>query len=176
MTGRCTATTSRMRLPSNGIGVISLINIVEGDLLEASEDLIVHQVNCFGYMGAGVAKQIREKWPTVYEGYHALCKASYWCRRELLGSVYWKCIGYNKYIGNIFGQYNVGPSEKRQTNYGALREGLLKVRDFCEGGRYTVAMPYRIGCGNGGGDWENEVLPMIEKVFEGYEVTLYKKL
>ena len=32
-----------------------------GNLLESTEDFIAHQVNCKGVMGAGVAKQIKNK-------------------------------------------------------------------------------------------------------------------
>ena len=151
-----------------------MIEIVNGDLLEAKENLIVHQVNCFGVMGAGVAKQIKEKWPEVYDGYYELCKANSHYRTELLGCVYWKCVGYNKYIGCLFGQYGLSNNGKRATDYPSLKEGLLKVRDFSEGGRCSVAMPYGIGCGLAGGDWDGVVYPMIEEIFYDYNVTLYK--
>ena len=42
-----------------------------GDLLDAPVDYICHQVNCQGRMGSGIAKQIKERWPVVYEGYMA---------------------------------------------------------------------------------------------------------
>ena len=32
-----------------------------GNILDAQTDVIAHQVNCQGVMGAGLAKQIREK-------------------------------------------------------------------------------------------------------------------
>ena len=157
-------------------GDADMINIVEGDLLDAAEDIIVHQVNCYGIMGGGVAKQIREKWPEVYDGYSKMCKACRKQRKDLLGTVFFKRVGVNKFIANAFGQYGIDSSGGRSTNYGALREALLKVRDFSEGGRWSIAIPYGIGCGLGGGDWENEVLPMIKDVFYGFDVTLYKKL
>ena len=152
-----------------------MIKVISGDLLEAKEVLIVHQVNCMGVMDKGVAKQIREKWPEVYDGYSAMCKSYGNFRRELLGCVYWKCVGLNKYIGNLFGQYGCASDGKRHTDYVALREGLLKVRDFSEGGRVDIAMPYGIGCGNGGGDWDGKVFPMIQEIFDGFDVTLYKR-
>ena len=33
-----------------------MIKIVDGSLLDATEDILCHQVNCQGNMGAGVAK------------------------------------------------------------------------------------------------------------------------
>lgn len=152
-----------------------MIKVISGDLLDAKEPLIVHQVNCMGVMGKGVAKQIKEKWPEVYDGYSELCKSYGHFRTELLGCVYWKCVGINKYIGNVFGQYGCASDGKRHTDYAALKEGLLKVRDFSEGGRIGIAMPYGIGCGNGGGDWDKKVFPMIQEIFDGFNVTLYKR-
>ena len=39
-------------------------------LLDLSPNIVIcHQVNCQGVMGAGIAKQIRARWPEVYEDY-----------------------------------------------------------------------------------------------------------
>ena len=40
-----------------------------GNLLDAPVDYICHQVNCQGRMGSGIAKQIKKRWPRVYEVY-----------------------------------------------------------------------------------------------------------
>ena len=49
------------------------IKFVNGNILtfpERDEDTIIcHQVNCKGVMGAGLAKQIRDKWPVVFDEY-----------------------------------------------------------------------------------------------------------
>ncbi|WP_223260709.1 hypothetical protein [Bacillus sp. LNXM65] len=42
-----------------------MIKTVDGNILEASEDIICHQVNCKGVMGAGLAKQIKSKYPNI---------------------------------------------------------------------------------------------------------------
>ena len=39
------------------------MEIIEGNLLEAPERIIVHQTNCMGVMGSGIAKQIKAKYP-----------------------------------------------------------------------------------------------------------------
>ena len=47
----------------------------KGDLLKALEDgkiaYAIHQVNCQGRMGSGIAKSIRAKYPIVYDNYMA---------------------------------------------------------------------------------------------------------
>ena len=50
-----------------------MVKLLEGNLLESGADYIAHQVNCQGKMNSGVAKQIRNKWPEVYESYLYFC-------------------------------------------------------------------------------------------------------
>ena len=42
---------------------------VKGNLLESPVHIIAHQVNCLGIMGGGIALQIKNKWPKVFEEY-----------------------------------------------------------------------------------------------------------
>lgn len=49
------------------------IRIVNGDIFQSDADVIVHQVNCQGVMGSGVARQVREKYPYVFQKYQELC-------------------------------------------------------------------------------------------------------
>ena len=46
-----------------------MVTVVKGNLLNASEKIIAHQVNCQKKMNSGVAKAIREKWSDVFEKY-----------------------------------------------------------------------------------------------------------
>ena len=50
-----------------------MIKIVNGDLLKADLSIIVHQTNCLGIMGAGIAKSIKNKWNNVFIQYKNLC-------------------------------------------------------------------------------------------------------
>lgn len=50
-------------------GLEDMIKKVDGNILETSEDIICHQVNCKGVMGAGLAKQIKSKYLNVYKEY-----------------------------------------------------------------------------------------------------------
>ena len=42
---------------------------IEGDILKIQEGIICHQVNCIGYMGAGIALGIKRKYYKVYDAY-----------------------------------------------------------------------------------------------------------
>lgn len=150
-----------------------MIKIVEGNILDTKEDVICHQVNCMGVMGSGLAKQIRNKYPEVYPSYIKYCKG---CKdndpKNLLGEVQTIPCSDGKIIANLFGQYRYG-RDKQYTDYNALKtslEGILQVAKMFND---TIAIPYNLGCGLAGGDW-NIVYKIIEEVFEDYDVTIYK--
>ena len=164
------------------------IKVVQGNLLDAPEDIIVHQVNCQGVMGGGVARQIKDKWPNVYDHYTRMVKTVEKLsipREKLLGEVCWDMVqekirdeGQDKWIASIFGQldYNRKGERKIQTDYNALKKGFIEVANNASCYDQSVAMPYMIGCGRGGGDW-SKVLEMIHEVFEPLEtvdVVLYE--
>lgn len=153
-----------------------MIKIVNGDLLEAKENIICHACNCMGVMGSGVAKQIRNKYPQVYEGY--LERVNEYTqgedlRKELLGQVHAVVIDENKIVINMFTQYKFGNDGKQYTNLEAMFKCLLTVRYVAEKNKISVAMPYKIGSYRGGAKWD-EVEELILRAFNGYEATLYK--
>lgn len=146
------------------------VQIVKGDLLQAPENIIGHQVNCMGVMGSGVAKQIRAQYPTAYEEYRLVAKGS--IEKFLLGTCQLVKVGEDKYIANLFGQNKYG-SEGIFTEYTALRFSLENLAEISRRRNLSVALPYKIGCDRGGGDWLI-VFNMIESIFEDTDVVLYK--
>lgn len=150
-----------------------MIKVVYGDLMQATEDIIVHQVNCKGVMGSGVAKQIKANFPEVFNEYrgHAQSHDS----DELLGTAQFVFSpSKNKIIANVFGQDSFGAS-RRRTFESALIWGLIKVKEFAEDNNMSVAMPYNIGCALGGGDWDT-VYEGVQAVFNDFDrdVVLYQ--
>jgi len=142
-----------------------MIRRESGDLLDCSVDVIAHQVNCKGLFGAGLADQIGKRWPA--------CKASYekfvhdHKKDYLLGRIYvWE--GLEKTVVNMFGQDQPGP----HTHPKSLYEAVQALKDYMtEEGISTVAMPWKIGCGIGGGDWD-DIRQMIERCFDEPEHNL----
>lgn len=135
------------------------MEIIAGNILNATEDIIIHQVNCKGVMGSGLAKQIKEKWPIVFKKYKELCDD---LSLVLLGEIQFvtiedidkpKTTEKNKIIANVFGQFNYGNKEKH-TDYEALKSAFNDLRDYALEHNYSIAIPYKIGCGLGGGDWD----------------------
>ena len=154
-----------------------MVKIVKGNILNATEDIICHQVNCMGIMGAGLAKQIKYKYPEVFKAYKELCNFHKDDLKFLLGKILKVDCHDGKKIVNMFGQYNYG-TNSIQTNYTALENCFKKLFEKVSNINNlnkTVAIPYKIGCGLAGGDW-NVVFHMIEKVSEEYkcDVTIYE--
>lgn len=139
-----------------------MITYHDGDILTSNADVICHQVNCKGVMGAGLAKQIKSKYPKVYEQYRDRC---YYAVGNLLGINQYIQVDDDKWIANLFCQNNYG-RDKCYTDYTALQESLKSLKE--DMGVCTIAIPYGIGCGLAGGDWVivNEI---ISEVFESYE-------
>ena len=140
-----------------------MIKHIKCDIFESGADVILHQVNCQGVMGSGVAKQVREKYPEVYEQYKILCDdVKNNPNKKLLGRRQFIEVSENKYIVNLFAQENYGYDGKCYTDYDALRESLEDTKAFFKDS--VIAFPYLMGCHRGGGDW-NIVYKMIEEVF-----------
>lgn len=148
-----------------------MMKIVQGDVTKATENIIVHQVNCQAKMGSGVALGIRNAFPSAYQDYiqFSLRKNP----KELLGQVYISVVGKDKYVTHLFGQLNYGYDRKRYTSYDAFYDGLSYVKKHAQSANMSVAMPYGIGSARGGADWEI-IQKMIERIFHDYEVTLYQ--
>lgn len=145
-----------------------MIKEVEGNLLTYPNiQVIGHQTNCFGIMGGGIAKQIRNMYPEVYDEYYAKCHQSdHW---ELLGTTQICKTHDGKIVANLFGQYGIGGNV--ETNYDALRNALLLLKlqvknEFTSGDSINIGLPYKIGCGLAGGDWDGAVYPIIRELFE----------
>jgi O-acetyl-ADP-ribose deacetylase (regulator of RNase III) len=157
------------QLPMSGKD-ISSIPIIYGDLLEAEEDILGHQVNCQGVMGSGIAAQFRKKYAAVYEGYKDFCYGK--DPRQLLGACQLITTG-KKTVANLFGQLEYGREPVVYTDYEALRRALQHLKNHAQQNNQSVALPYLIGCGLANGDW-NVVSGIIGEVFADYPLTLYR--
>ena len=129
-----------------------MIKYIKGDILDIAEGIIVQQVNCFGVMGAGLAKQIRDKWPSVYNRYQDRVHYSP-NNEDLLGMTIWNRVDTNLFVASIFGQYDYGHGTKF-TVYPALFKGLDYVLGMAETDQIPVYIPKGLGCGLAGGNWD----------------------
>lgn len=137
-----------------------MITNVCGDILTTptndSDVVVCHQVNCLGVMGSGLAKQIKNKFPAAYSSYRKKCISG----DATVGDVHFYRTG-KFIIANCFGQHSYG-RDKQYTQYEALAKCLRVVhKTFPD---KTIRIPYKMGCGTGGGDWD-VVLKIIKDEF-----------
>ena len=153
-----------------------MIKVVNGSLLDATEDILCHQVNCQGVMGSGVALALKNKYGHLYLSYRGFWRIATKNRATsaLLGRVYYVACEDNHIIANIFGQDTYGRDDITYTDYTELEVAFVRLREYALKNNLSIAMPYKIGCGLANGDWDNKVYPMIERVFYNMDVTLYR--
>lgn len=150
-------------------------NVKSGDILNSGADIICHQVNCLGVMGAGLAAQIKRANPQLFKKYHDTCIRS--TATSLIATTLFLPVDHvdsRQVIANCFAQEGYGRGAC-QTQYDALEACLKRVRSTAAVGNLSVAIPYGMGCGLAGGDW-SRVSDIIDRVFAGcsFEVTIWK--
>ena len=134
-----------------------------GDLLTEQADFIAHQVNCRGIMGAGVAKQIRDRLlsPEQYRKYQRACRDAAEGKgpASLLGHVERMPLPDGRQVVNLYAEDK--PTGKGlDTDYHALYSCLHRLAYFATVGvddsdrKTSIAIPGYIGCGLAGGDWD----------------------
>lgn len=144
-----------MRLPTGA----QVIEVGAGSILDAQVEAIVNPANCVGAMGAGLALEIRRKWPTVYDSlYQATCDGI-----VHIGSVHWSSTGVAQPRWAIH-----LPTKLHWRNPSKLEWVEAGMQDLVAQVRLedvkSVAIP-ALGCGLGGLRWE-EVEPVIKKACE----------
>lgn len=138
-----------------------MLPIIVQDITKIPSGIIMHQVNIEGVMGAGLAKQIAEKWPKVEKEYKDYCNE----RPYPLGEFLILEAEPDIHIANIFGQSLYVPSHSLiATNYNAVDMALRILKDEKIMGQYPIYVPYLMGCNLGGGDWHIYSY-LIEKYF-----------
>lgn len=156
------------------------MKIIKGDLLNVDRPaIIVHQVNSMGVAGAGLALQIRRRWPDWFTSYQSYINDG----ALVLGTnhVWLTPGGHALYIVSMCAQDRLAKYfGDVVTDYGAFEKCLadLKDRIGVYGLNFPIYFPEKIGCGLAGGDWRR-VRNMIRTVFpnaiivslefEGYE-------
>lgn len=141
-----------------------MVKEIHGDLLRQPVDILAHQTNCKGVMGAGVALKIKEALLTSdeYKKYVSKCKEY---GSELLGQTQLLEAPDGRIIANCFGE-NIPTGKGQDTDYEALMHSLARVRNYARDNNLTVAVPAFMGCGLAGGDWK-VVRNMLYKLFGG---------
>ena len=155
-----------------------MVSYHKGDLLQSNCDVICHQTNCMGAMGAGIARTIRARYPETYTA----LRERFLCDRAKLGKVDIIPVrredGKELFVVNMYAQKKYMPRGVCHTNYDAFKQCAEDVKAFCSahfGEHCKIGFPYKVGCGLAGGDWEI-VKNILETVFAGpeYDVEIWE--
>lgn len=127
-----------------------MINYIKGDLLGATQKVIIHGCNSMGVMGSGVAKLVRAKWTNVYEIYHLRYKTF----GLEVGDIIPVATLDGKIVVNAITQKFYGrDSNTVYVDYNALAVCFIKLNDRALDWEVKeMALP-KIGAGFANGDW-----------------------
>jgi O-acetyl-ADP-ribose deacetylase (regulator of RNase III) len=152
-----------------------MVEMKDGDLIKAKVDIIAHQVNCQGKMSSGLAKDLRGIYRDLLKQYNKFCK-HYGFSESMMGIV--QVVEAERYggrkdlVANLFAQYEESSNGEKMTDYRSLKQSLILLREYCEtlsfsksDDVWTIGVPYKLGCGCGGGDW-NVVSKMLHDIFD----------
>lgn len=116
-----------------------MVKIKQGNILDCTENIIVHQVNVQGVMGGGVARQLANRYSGLEKKYSEHCKDLDNDYQYLKGNVFFYGTSDNKTICNMFSQ-----KENFDTDYEAMKKALIYIKKWAENNNLSICMPYRI--------------------------------
>jgi hypothetical protein len=148
-----------------------MLKTINKNILDVESGIICQQVNSKGVMGSGLAKQIKDKWPIVFDKYSLHINHFKMCKLEkyILGSYVWADVTTEIQVLNIFGQDNYG-RDKQYTDYKAVEQSFKMFKAdinrsvLAKNTLKQMYVPFKMGCGLGGGDWTT-YSAIIEKHF-----------
>lgn len=133
-----------------------MINLIKTNIFDSEADIIAHGCNAKGVMGAGIARQIRSKYPKAYEDYIFKYRST----GLSLGEVQLVHVGDKpRFIANCITQSDFGREEIVYVSYRAVANCMFELFRFAAREKYSIAMP-KIGSGLSGGRW-NTILDLI---------------
>jgi O-acetyl-ADP-ribose deacetylase (regulator of RNase III) len=132
-------------------------------LFESPAQTLVNTVNCVGVMGKGIAQAFKAREPAMYLAYKNICEQGLLEPGKL-----WLWRGVDNWTLNF-------PTKKHWRNPSKIdwiEMGLKKfVSAYETQGIKEISFP-RLGCGNGGLDWE-DVRPVMEHYLSSIDIPVY---
>lgn len=147
-----------------------MIELCQGNLLDANAEALVNSVNCVGIMGKGIALAFKREFTNNFSAYEQACKSGL----VMPGRMFIFPTGAllnPRYIINFPTKRHWRASSRLEDVKAGLEALAVDVRAL---GIRSIAVP-PLGCGQGGLDW-HAVSPLIERAFAllpGVRVLLY---
>jgi len=154
---------------------------IEGDLLQLAKegkfDIIIHGCNCFNTMGLGIALQIKQQFPEVYETDCLTNRGD----SEKLGNFTSEMVVRKDnvfMVCNAYTQYDFRrTNDKINVDYDAIKSSLERIKNeysLGKGSKVRVGIP-QIGCGLAGGNW-SIIEDIIDNIaFNDITCVIYEK-
>lgn len=141
-----------------------MLMYIEGNMFESPAQVLVNTVNTVGVMGKGIALTFKKVYPDMYKNYRYYCEN----KQFEMGKLYlYKTPG--KWILNFPTKINWRDPSKIEY----IEQGLKKfVTSYKEKGIKSIAFP-KLGCGNGGLNFETHVKPLMDKYLSNLDINVY---
>lgn len=128
-----------------------------GNALGVDKGIIAHGCNALGFMGAGFALKIRQRFPAAFAAYKSQERSA----GLALGSVSFAQVGERLWIANVITQARIyGSAGEPLADLDAIEKGMAIVGAKALELGLAVEMPL-IGCGLAHGQWD-DIRPRIE--------------
>lgn len=138
--------------------------IICNNIFNSTAQVLVNPVNTVGVMGKGLALQVKQQYPNVYEAYKKACTQN----KLTIGKLQLVPIADNRFVLNF-------PTKihwKNSSEYRYIIAGLNKLANCYESKNITsIAFP-KIGCGCGGLNW-TVVKTLIIKHLQHTDLIIY---
>lgn len=146
--------------------------VVQGDIFSTHLNAIAHGVNCQGVMGAGIALEVKRRYPEAYNGYVRYLNRYDPMQYIAIGTMYpYPVPGTNLHILNCFTQVDTAKQRGEVAiSYQAIFTSFSVAGVYCkENGIKELAVP-QVGAGLGGGEWKI-IYQLIANALDFYGVT-----
>lgn len=128
-----------------------------GDLFDSTEQTLVNTVNCVGVMGKGIALEFKKRFPAMYKDYVLRCKLPAGHKEKLVVGKPYVFEGQGRLVLN----FPTKDHWRYPSKIEWIERGLEYFAEHYETwGISSIAFP-RLGCENGGLDWDSQVKPVM---------------
>lgn len=137
-----------------------------GNIFESECQTLVNTVNCVGVMGAGLAKQFKQRYPEMFDEYKLACKTGQLAKG---GDLWW----WN-YIDIFKEKIILCFATKEHWMYNSNLKWIERgLQNFVNEYKYhyitSIAWP-KLGCTNGKLNWEKDVKPLMFKYLQPLDI------
>jgi O-acetyl-ADP-ribose deacetylase (regulator of RNase III) len=140
-----------------------MIELAQGDLLDARTEALVNAVNSVGVMGKGIALQFKATFPEMFQSYAKACREGNVAPGRMHVFDRGEKSDMPRWIINFPTKRHWREPSRLDDVVAGLKELAIEIRRL---GINSIAIP-SLGCGFGGLDWR-EVRPLIERTFEDF--------